>query len=123
LRLGARQVSAPTGCVLIPGPAGRYVEISVADTGPGIPPQVLPRIFEPFFTTKTKGTRHGTGLGLSMLYTMAQEDGIGVAVTSEPGRGATFRLFLAVASGSSEIEAKPPGVTRPLPERAQASQT
>jgi signal transduction histidine kinase len=97
LRLGAREKGLPNDCVLEPAPAASYVELSVADTGPGILPEVLPRIFEPFFTTKNKGAQSGTGLGLSMLYTMAKEDGIGVAVNSEPGKGATFRLFLPVA--------------------------
>jgi two-component system cell cycle sensor histidine kinase/response regulator CckA len=96
LRLRARRVEEASGCVLSPRAAGSYVELSVADSGPGIAPDVLPRIFEPFFTTKNKGAQHGTGLGLSMLYTMAKEDGVGVAVASEVGRGTTFRLVLPV---------------------------
>lgn len=94
LRLGARPVHKTHGAVLPPRAAAIYVELSVADSGPGIAPDILPRIFEPFFTTKNQGAQHGTGLGLSMLYTMAKEDGIGVAVDSETGRGATFRLLL-----------------------------
>jgi len=94
LRLAARAVDAAPGCVLPPRTAEGYVELSVADSGSGIPPEVLPRIFEPFFTTKNQGAQRGTGLGLSMLYTMAKEDGIGVAVESEPSRGTTFRLLL-----------------------------
>ena len=73
----------------------------IEDNGPGIPPGVLPRIFEPFFTTKDQGAARGTGLGLSMLYTMAREDGIGVAVVTEVGRGTTFRLLLPVDGGEA----------------------
>ena len=94
--LAARPNGGVNGCVLPPRAAPAFVELTVSDDGPGIAPDVLPRIFEPFFTTKNKGAQHGTGLGLSMLYTMAQEDGIGVAVRSEPSRGTTFRLLLPV---------------------------
>jgi signal transduction histidine kinase/WD40 repeat protein len=113
LRLVAREVRDPNGCVLAPRAATRYVELSVTDSGPGIAPEVLPRIFEPFFTTKTKGAQHGTGLGLSMLYTMAQEDGIGVAVRSPSGRGTTFRLLLPVAPGPSELAGRDKPVAPP----------
>jgi signal transduction histidine kinase len=134
LRLGARAVTQPSGCVLPPRAAASYVELSVADAGPGIAPDVLPRIFEPFFTTKNKGAQHGTGLGLSMLYTIAKEDGIGVAVITEPGRGTTFLLLLpfeAVAGtpeqtrGAAAIAASEPSVsaTRPLPTGATPDQT
>ncbi len=115
LRVAACAVDEAPGCVLPPRAAESYVEISVADSGPGIAPEVLLRIFEPFFTTKTKGAQRGTGLGLSMLYTMAKEDGIGVGVESEPGRGTKFRLFLPVAS--------PVGATCPLADAGTPAQT
>jgi signal transduction histidine kinase len=117
LGLTAREIRDAAGCVLPPRVAKSYIELSVADSGPGIAPEVLPRIFEPFFTTKTKSPQHGTGLGLSMLYTMAREDGIGVAVTSEPGRGATFRLLLP-ADAPGEV-----GTTRPLPAASEGKKT
>jgi len=79
-----------------PGTAASYVQIAVADTGPGIPPEILDRIFEPFFTTKTAGTRKGTGLGLSLVHTLANQEGLGLAVHSKPGAGATFHLFIPV---------------------------
>ncbi len=69
------------------------VEIEVADTGPGIPPEHLARIFDPFFTTKEKGT----GLGLSVVYGIAERHGGKVDVESEPGRGASFTLRLPAA--------------------------
>lgn len=95
LRLRVRPIAQlPDSMVLRPAPAATHVELSVADSGPGIAPDVLPRIFEPFFTSKHRGAEQGTGLGLSTVYTMAEQDGVGIAVESAPGRGATFRLFI-----------------------------
>jgi signal transduction histidine kinase len=79
---------------LRPRPAPRYVQLIVADSGPGIPPEILPRIFEPFFSTKDAGTTRGTGLGLSMVYTLAQQDGLGISAESAPGKGAAFRITI-----------------------------
>ncbi|MEW6304191.1 MAG: ATP-binding protein [Verrucomicrobiota bacterium] len=77
-------------------PAPRHLELIVADSGPGIAPENLPRIFEPFFTTKTVGATRGTGLGLSLVYTIAQQDGLGISVESERGKGAAFRIVIPV---------------------------
>jgi CheY-like chemotaxis protein len=74
---------------------GRYVRISVTDTGVGIPPGVLDKIFEPFFTTKEHGK--GTGLGLSTVVGIAKGHGGFVNAYSELGRGAEFSLNLPVA--------------------------
>jgi PAS domain S-box-containing protein len=84
-------------CELAPG---EHVEISVADTGTGIPPELIPHIFEPFFTTKEAGK--GTGLGLAAVYGTAQAHRGGVHVRSEPGKGSVFRLFLPRAAEASE---------------------
>jgi signal transduction histidine kinase len=86
----------PPGLVLAPPAASTYVLVSVKDFGTGIAPEVLPRIFEPFFTTKSLSARRGTGLGLSMVYELAQQMDAGIAVVSEPGRGSMFTLILAV---------------------------
>ena len=75
-----------------PLPAGPCVRLTVADTGRGIPPDVLPRIFEPFFTTKAD--RGGMGLGLSTVYAIARRHGGCVTCTSQPGQGATFQVVL-----------------------------
>ncbi len=71
---------------------GEFVALSVADTGAGIPPDVVARIFEPFFTTKDVGK--GTGLGLSQVYGFAKQTGGTVTVWSRPGVGTTFTLYL-----------------------------
>jgi len=80
--------------VLRPQPASSLVELRVTDSGPGIAPDILPLIFEPFFTTKSSGTKQGTGLGLSMVYSIAEQEGLGIAVDAPPGGGAIFRIFL-----------------------------
>lgn len=71
---------------------GAYVCIEIADTGKGIPAEVQGRIFEPFFTTK-KATGH-RGLGLAWVYGIVTNHGGSVAVTSEPGKGTTARVYL-----------------------------
>ena len=83
--VGGGEVAVRTGPA--PGQAGA-VRLIVSDTGPGIPPDVLPRIFDPFFTTKTEGT----GLGLSISYGIVREHKGTVDVQSRPGQGTTFIL-------------------------------
>jgi signal transduction histidine kinase len=88
----------PADLVLPPGPAPAHVAISVQDFGVGIPPENRPRIFEPFFTTKALSTRRGTGLGLSMVYQLAQRLGAGLTVDSIVDQGSTFTLILPVSA-------------------------
>ncbi|PIB62591.1 ATP-binding protein [Pseudomonas sp. 2995-3] len=71
---------------------GDYVELSVSDTGCGIPESLLGRVFDPFFTTKPIG--QGTGLGLSMIYGFARQSHGHVTIHSEVGKGTTVSLFL-----------------------------
>ena len=95
---GGGKLVIQTGCVQIgsgqpdsPEP-GDYVTLSVADTGTGMPPEVVAKAFDPFFTTKPIG--QGTGLGLSMVYGFVKQTGGHVRIDSTPGQGTLITLFL-----------------------------
>ena len=87
-----------------PAVDGDFVTVSVGDTGHGIAADQLDRIFEPFYTTK--GVGQGTGLGLSQVFGFAKQSGGEILVESEPGRGATFTLYLPTAEAPSEAAAE-----------------
>ena len=74
---------------------GDYIELTITDTGVGMPPQVVERAFEPFFTTKEVGK--GTGLGLSMVYGMARQSGGTARIESTPGKGTAVKLLFRKA--------------------------
>ena len=86
-------------------PAADYVLVEVADTGTGIPPEIIDKIFEPFFSTKEVGK--GTGLGLSTVYGIVKQAGGGILVSSGPGQGATFRIVLPPAQGGDTERSAP----------------
>jgi CheY-like chemotaxis protein len=84
--------------------SGRFVELEVRDTGPGIAPQVIDRMFEPFFSTKEVGK--GSGMGLSMVHGIVHEHGGHVLVETAPGKGAAFRVVLPPVAGEAAAEEK-----------------
>jgi two-component system NtrC family sensor kinase len=88
------------------GLKGQFVAIRVADTGHGIPPEVLPRVFEPFFTTKDLGK--GTGLGLSQVYGFAKQSGGTAIISSRPRRGTAITLLLPRSFEAPTQERAPP---------------
>ncbi len=77
------------------------VRIEIADTGPGIPDDVMPHIFDPFFTTKEEGK--GTGLGLSMAYGIVQNHGGTIKAASFPGQGTAFTVELSLTQKKDEM--------------------
>jgi two-component system, cell cycle sensor histidine kinase and response regulator CckA len=82
-------------------PAGRYVKMTVSDTGRGIPPDIQDLIFEPFFTTKERGK--GTGLGLSTVYGIVAQHGGEILVESKQERGTAFKIYLPRCDGEPDI--------------------
>jgi len=78
------------------GRRGGETWVEVADTGPGIPPEVRPRLFEPFFTTRQKGS----GLGLAIVQQAAEKNRGRVELASAPGRGTSFTLYLPSAASA-----------------------
>jgi PAS domain S-box-containing protein len=85
---------------------GRYVQISVSDSGTGMPPGIIDKIFEPFFTTKELSK--GTGLGLSTVMSIVKSHGGVINVYSEMGKGTTFRVYLPVAEPTCDGKLKHP---------------
>ena len=82
---------------------GDHIMIEVADTGPGVPEDIAAKIFDPFFTTKETGK--GTGLGLSTVYGVIRQMGGAVALHSDEGKGAAFRIYLPAHDEEEPVEA------------------
>ena len=83
-------------------PAGPYVQVSVRDTGAGMPPDVAARAFEPFFTTKAVGK--GTGLGLSQVYGFFAQSGGDIVLDTRPGQGTTVTAYLPAIAGDTPAD-------------------
>jgi len=97
------------------GLSGDYVAIRVADTGHGVPAEILTRVFEPFFTTKEVGK--GTGLGLSQVYGFARQSGGTATISSAEGRGTAITIYLPRSHDAPDV-ASPQPPARPQPDGA-----
>jgi CheY-like chemotaxis protein len=95
---------------------GTYVELSIGDTGGGMPEEVAARAFEPFFTTKEVGK--GTGLGLSMVNGMARQSGGAARIVSRPGEGTCVKLYFR----ATEADAAPVGTETAGPAAAATAE-
>jgi two-component system, cell cycle sensor histidine kinase and response regulator CckA len=105
-------LASAEGLGVTPGP---YVRLTVSDSGEGMGPEVLARIFDPFFSTKGEG---GTGLGLATVFGIVRQSGGGISVSSEPGRGTTFKVYFPRTAESIE-----PAVAAPKPATLRGGET
>ena len=97
--LDKKELDAAGAAIHPKAKAGSYVVVSVADTGTGIPPELLDKIFDPFFTTKPLG--QGTGLGLPTVLGIAENHGGFVHLETKPGAGTTFYVYIPAAPGEA----------------------
>jgi PAS domain S-box-containing protein len=119
LEIGLQEIEcrAPCICSSCRKPAsGRYLELSVGDSGAGIGREAMERIFEPFFTTKEVGK--GSGMGLAMVHGIVHEYGGHIRVESEPGQGARFSVLLPVAESAQPVECTDADCRVPAPAAA-----
>ena len=107
--VAANQESMPDGNFTKPG---RYVAISIRDTGSGIAPDVLGRIFDPYFSTKEMGDQRGMGLGLSIANSIIEKHEGRIRAQAPQGEGAMFQVFLPATLKDSETAVKPPESSR-----------
>jgi PAS domain S-box-containing protein len=106
LKISTTEVDARRLAEHSEGHTGRFVCLSVIDTGCGIPPENLRRIFEPFFTTKEVGK--GTGLGLATVYGIVKQHQGWIEVESQPGNGTAFKVFLPRSAESAKAAGDQP---------------
>jgi two-component system, cell cycle sensor histidine kinase and response regulator CckA len=106
-------VLSEADCRLMPDARpGKFIKLAVSDTGLGMDPETLKHIFEPFYTTKAPGT--GTGLGLAVVYGIVTQHKGWIHVTSAPGHGSAFTLFLPADDRKPELHEPPPPALKTL---------
>lgn len=103
---------APDAAADLGGPSRPLVMLAVTDTGIGMTPEIAERVFEPFYTTKPVG--EGTGLGLPMCQGIVKQAGGQITVTSAPGEGSTFRVYLPRSQEHASPERSAPAEPSPL---------
>ena len=106
VRLERCHVATPIGRKTLV-PPGDYAQLTVADTGPGIPPAVQERMFDAFFTTKAGGTRRGSGLGLSIVQTVVAEHQGVLDFMTAPGEGTRFVVYLPLLDAAATLPEPP----------------
>jgi signal transduction histidine kinase len=104
IRISQTMLDAATAAPGLPALTGWYAQISVHDTGTGIPPEVRAHLFEPFFTTKDAGK--GTGMGLASVDAIVRQNHGGIAVDTAPGRGSTFCVYFPAVPADVQVPAR-----------------
>jgi two-component system, cell cycle sensor histidine kinase and response regulator CckA len=98
-------------------PPGNYIRMTIADQGPGIPGEVLPKIFDPYFSTKQRGSQKGMGLGLTICHAIVQKHGGAIDVESKTGIGTTFHIHFPACRAQPGPETVAAEVLQPRPGR------
>ena len=112
LTIGTANVDVGADDPRHPGfPPGEFVQLTVADTGVGMPPAVRDHVFEPFFTTKEVGK--GSGLGLAMVHGAVAQNGGRIELESAPGRGTVFQIYLPVTAEPAAVQRDRPAAGLP----------
>ena len=110
ITIGLQNVQIEEGAQAVPSAlaSGKFIQLTVTDTGPGIEPGIINRIFDPYFTTKRVGK--GTGMGLAVVQGISKNQGGTVCVQSQPGAGATFCVYFPLTDEAPDIERDVPSV-------------
>ena len=100
-------------CRVHPGvKPGEYVTLSLSDNGRGMDKKTLTKVFEPFFSTKQRGSTRGTGLGLSVVQGIVEQQGGHITCESEPGKGSEFKIYFPAIQSEPTAEKKTPSPTQ-----------